>query len=74
MALTGENFKRINRNSTIKYLREEVQQARETFWNYMKKIGWVYDDKASKLEKEIELAEHNLYCAEYEDNRRRTWQ
>jgi hypothetical protein len=73
MALTGENFMRIDRDNTIKYLREEVQQARETFWSYMRKNGWLYDSKAIKLEKEIELAEHNLYCAEYEDNRRRTW-
>ena len=71
--MTGENFKRFNRNTDLEQLKNAVQKAKETFWNYMKKIEWVYDDKAIKLEKDIEIADYNLSCAEYEDNRRRNW-
>jgi len=70
---TGENFLRINRNSTIKTLKEKLNAARENLTNYLKQNEWCFDQKAIKLEKEIELAEYNLYCAEYEDNRRRNW-
>jgi len=64
---------RINRGTDIKALKEVLEKARQTFWEYLKSIEWIYDDKALKLEKEIDIAEYNLYCAEYEDNRRRNW-
>jgi hypothetical protein len=71
----GENFIRICGNSMqeIKRLTQEVQKAKENFWAYMNKIEWYYDDKAIRLEKQIEVAEYNLWCEEYEDNRRRNW-
>lgn len=71
--ITGSNFKRVNSNAEIKRLKEKLEEAREIFWNYLKKIEWCYDQKALKLEKEIELTEYELYCAEYEDNRQRNW-
>ena len=69
--MIGENFKRFNHNTDLEQLKDAIQKAKETFWNYMKKLEWIYDDKAIKLENDSEIAEHNLYCAEYEDNRRR---
>jgi len=71
MAITGENFKRINGNAEIKKLRDKIQEAKEIFWNYLKQLN--YDEKALNLEKQIEIAEYELWCAEYEDNRKRNW-
>jgi hypothetical protein len=74
MALTGENFKRINRsNSDVRILRDKLEEARIKLHYYLKDNEYNFDQKALRLEKEIELAEHNLHCAEYEDNRRRNW-
>ena len=71
---TGENFKRLSgKNPEIKRAKDEVQRARETFWNYIKELEWTYDEKALRLEKDIETAENELWAAEYEDNRHRNW-
>jgi hypothetical protein len=73
--MTGENFKRFlgNANRDIKQLKDEVQKSKEIFWQYTKQNNYYCDEKALKLMKQIEVAEYNLYCAEYEDNRRRNW-
>lgn len=73
--LTGSNAfaMRGSRRKEIELLNEAIQKAKLKFWDYMKSIEWIYDEKAIKLEKQIEIAEYNLYCYEYEDNRRRNW-
>lgn len=54
-------------------LQDAINEAKNKFWGHMGKIGWIYDDKAIRLEKDIETAEYNLSCYEYEDDRRRNW-
>jgi len=75
MAITGENAFRMRGSNRIakENLENAVNKAKEIFWNHMDKISWIYDNKALKLEKNIEIAEYNLYCFEYEDNRKRNW-
>jgi len=70
---TGENFMRINRNTDIEKAKNKLQETKENLHNYLKENNYHFNEKALKLEKKIELAEYNLYCIEYEDNRRRTW-
>lgn len=60
-------------DKTRETLKGRVENARTIFWEHIKNGGWLYDEKAMKLEKNIEIAEYNLYCYEYEDNRRRIW-
>ena len=74
--MTGENFKRINRQSNAG-LKETLAKANEAFTLYanLKSVteeAFSYD-KMHKLEREAKIAEYELYCAEYEDNRRRNW-
>jgi len=73
--LTGSNAFAIRgtSNKERQNLENAIQEASIKFSEYMKSIEWTYDNKAIQLEKNIVIAEYNLYCAEYEDNRRRNW-
>jgi hypothetical protein len=86
MALTGENFLRIDRhNSTINNLKGKINKVKNEFDSYMrvqynKEMGYIDGEpdtdifvKCHKFEKRIERLEYLLYCAEYEENRRRNW-
>ncbi|GAV11341.1 hypothetical protein [Paenibacillus sp. NAIST15-1] len=74
--MTGENFKRINRkNSEVEKLKEELENARVAFTNYSKapdEDSWSFDE-LYRLQNTVINSEYNLYCARYEDNRRRNW-
>ena len=73
--LTGSNAfaMRGTGNKERQKLENDIREASIKFSEYMKSIEWTYDNKAIQLEKNIEMAEYNLYCYEYEDNRRRNW-
>lgn len=71
--ITGENFKRVNKNRTIEQLKDKLQKEKENLHYYLKLNDWVYDDKSVKLENQIKEIEYQIYCAEYEDNRKRNW-
>lgn len=60
-------------NTEIGKLRGQLEKVKNTFWEYLKQNGWVYDEKALKLEGHIAIIENTLYHAEHEDNRRRNW-
>ncbi|MCY9738171.1 hypothetical protein M5X17_31250 [Paenibacillus alvei] len=74
--MIGEKFKRVNRkNSEIEKLKAELENARVAFTNYSKasdEDSWSFDE-LYRLEKVVVNLEYNLYCTEYEDNRRRNW-
>ena len=71
--VTGENFKRINGNATIKILKDTLIKTQQIFWQYLKNNEFTFDKKAVQLENDVKLAEYELYCTEYEDNRKRNW-
>lgn len=82
--MTGENFKRINRkNTTVKRLKAELGNVKEQLSNYIKSehkkyINDIEEDRnyfniCNNFERRINRLEWLLYCAEYEDNRRRNW-
>lgn len=72
--LTGSNaFSLRGADKTRENLKNSIEEAKNKFHEYIKSIEWIYNKKAIKLEKDIEIAEYNLYCYEYEDNRRRNW-
>jgi len=74
--MTGENFKFLNRgNSDIQNLKNELQKAKVIFTDYAndtenKKWNWT---ELYKLEDNVKKLEHQLYCVEYEANRKRNW-
>jgi len=74
--MTGENFKLLNRsNSNIENLKNELQKAKVIFTDYAndtdnKKWDW---KEFYKLEDNVKNLEYQLYCAEYEDSRKRNW-
>lgn len=82
--ITGEKAFALRGNCMrdIKKLKEELQNAKEKLHEYNLKIrdielgyidgNWNYEE-LHKLEKQIEIAEYNLYCERYEDNHRRNW-
>ncbi|MPM26565.1 hypothetical protein SDC9_73069 [bioreactor metagenome] len=69
--MTGENFMRIDRNAHIKQLKDGLEWARQAYWSYLKQVGFIHDDKAIQLEKQTDIAEYNLWCAQEEDRIRR---
>ncbi len=73
--LTGSNAfsARGSHSKARNELIDKIEAAKIKFWEYMEKVDYAYDKKALKLEKEIEVAEYNMYCSEYEDNRKRNW-
>lgn len=66
----------------INELKKTLQNARIKLADYCN-INNMYDENGEKpewnfatmheLEKDIEKAEYSLYCAEYEDKRKRNW-
>lgn len=77
--MTGENFRRFsgNGNSDIKELKNKIQnikneRAEVQNINTIKEYGFD-SGKHDKLTQQIESLEYELYCVEYEDNRRRNW-
>jgi hypothetical protein len=70
----GENFKRLNRKRDTK-LEEALEDAKVDFTKYAKNAGtegWNWDE-LNRLERKVEIIEYELWCAEYEDNRKRNW-
>ena len=68
--------------SRVQEAQEKLQQVIHNYNEYERKFYRIYMDleegtysvdKSDQLYKEIKLAEHELYCEEYEDNRRRNW-
>lgn len=74
--MTGENFKSVNRKNTeVEKLKVEIENARIAFTNYSKNSDtddWSWD-KLHSIEETVNSLEYQLWCAEYEDNRRRNW-
>ena len=73
--ITGSNAfaMRGSRSKAMEYLRDKVEEARSTYWDYLKENEFAHDEKAMKLKSEHERAEYELYCEEYEENRSRNW-
>ena len=77
MALTGENFIRINRTSKANELQEKIielqnERAELQNINIIREYGFD-EEKHEQLTKRIERLEYLKYCCEYEDNRKRNW-
>ena len=74
--MIGENFKFLNRHNTeIAKLKNDLQKAGIAFTDYSKDVEnkkWNWG-KLHSLENEVKQLEYQLYCAEYEDNRKRNW-
>jgi hypothetical protein len=72
--MTGENFKSLNRSGNTD-LKNKLCAAKEKFTQHIKKCGeenWS-SDLLNALESNIEKIEYEVWCEEYEDNRRRNW-
>lgn len=74
--MTGENFKSANRKNTeIEKLKTELDNAKIEYTNYSKNSdtdNWSWD-KLNSFEETVINLEYQLWCAEYEDKRRRNW-
>lgn len=76
---TGENFRRINCGSEINSQKEKIQKLKDERYTLYRKAfntdGGDYkaEIKWEKICKEIDYEEYQLWCIEYEDNRRRNW-
>ena len=71
--MTGEDFKRIDRRSDLKGLRDDLQDARVAFTEYARRAGsddWTWDE-LNALERRVVALEYESYRANYEDDRRR---
>lgn len=72
--MTGENFKLLNRKCDTK-IKDELNNAKVTFTKYAKNAdsdNWNWDE-LNRLEQQVKTLEYELYCFQYEDNRKRNW-
>lgn len=72
MPIGSNAFAMRGRDKTKENLKIAIENAINDYNAYLRKLGY-HDEKAIKLEKNIEIAEYNLYCYEEEDRIRRNW-
>jgi len=75
--MSEKSFRIRGTKSKAKELTEKLQELKVNFWNnYKKQITEKGNDAVinfKKFEKELKQLEYEIYCAEYEESKRRNW-